>query len=785
MFFSVLPASSTLAADPSPSYFQYFPGSPFTLGRGFVQNDLNKQFVTQCVTGVPVDAVDSQGLQFSEFETYLVRDYSTLLDKMGFDIHVSAHSPTSSFDASYKDQRQRIEDRSSLTAVVQISGEYSPVVLKDARLAPEYSEMLQKGLIDNFITECGARVVNKERRGIRLNAIITISNTSNRVRQQIDASIGGSYGGGSLTAEAKATFNKEFEQAKRESRVSVKITAIGGQGTDAFEQMIAASIKDITSIDGVGQALATYAKTLTKQNAGVIGYWVADMPALAVAAKDPWIQEKQSQLERLANFYRTVRDKRDAIDRIVTKQDPRYAAYTPESLSKLAAQRDNADSLVMQILQIHGSCKASYENSFPTACAIPTAVKSGAADLASIPLIGPPQVDYALAVRVGPSPDQTTMADWSWADDRAVVRLLDRQPSRASLLDYGSTPSFFEDGFFRDVPSEVADAKHAILGVRVTSEYLEAVRVKFVADSGTFRTGYQENPYIMREFGKAVLDGYDLEGPAPRPFDAESRHSRFFVMQTASIVPPPPAPSSCKAGFFSNHPECLDYRQRYTGPLRWQLKAADHLYPWIDFSAVVQNWIADGQAYSGTGRLVMEAKDRFGGATTFNLIRFAWDLDQNLQIGRVKYSLSDGSREERWFVKNLGDVSLNFPVLVRKFRWAGEGKETSGSSAFPALTDKWSELTIKYCPSTATVQPQNPGQSSYLTTNVSTDRRTATAAYNWTEPPHKISLPIVGTTVLPTTPGPFVIDVALRSVVKVKETSFGFPDFFDTDDGCQ
>jgi hypothetical protein len=761
------------AADPSPDYFAYFPGSPFSLGHGFIQNNLNKQFVTQCVSATKADASpNTAGLMFSEVEVYLVKDYSSLLDKMGFDARVSAHSPTSGFDASYQEQRQRIEERNSLTAVVQIAGEYSAVVLENAKLLPNYSEMIDKGLVDEFVTECGARIVSKERRGVRLNAILSLSNVSSKSRQQIDASVGGTYGAASFTAEAKATFNKEFEEAKRDQRVSIKVKAIGGQGSDAFEQIISASIKDITSIDGIGEALAKYAKTLTKENAGVIGYFVADMPRLAVAVKDPWIQEKQVQLERLVSLYRMAKDKRDAVDAIVLKRDPRWVAYGQDGIASLQKQLSSAEALITQILRVHSSCKAAGEGSFTSACTLDNGVRSGVMMLQTVPLIGAPQVEYLLAVRTGPSADQTEMSDWKWADDRAVVRLLDHPPITSIELDYSNSPKAYRTGFFASVSKEVVDAKRAVLGVRVGSEYLEAVRAEFVADEGKFRSGYTEQPYVMRAFGVADLEDSALRGPVNGPGLSRGRRDRFFLMDLDNIVRPPEPPSAC-FGFLTNSiPECADYEKRYSGELDLALTLPDHVWPWVSFPAVVKGWISNGEARSGKGRLVLRAKDRFGGETVATLIRFEWEVDEALHLARVVYGFGDGTRREKWFIANLGEVSRDFPKLVRRFKWTGPRTEATDRSTFPAVQDKWNELVIKYCPSSATVIPKNAMQATRLTARVDTDRRTAAAVYVW---PPADGLGIAF---------PYEIDVTLRMLVKTKEQRLGEPDFYASDKGC-
>jgi len=229
LLLAVLFPKAAPAADPSPDYFAYYPGGPLHLGGGFIQNDLAKQFAETCVKGTPQDASPGTGAMYSVINVTLVKDYASLLEKMGLDAKVDVHTPTSSFSASFNDQRERVEDRKSITVVVQVAAEYSAKLYGNVELTPGPAQLLEQGLVDEFIERCGARIVTKERRGVMLSAVISLSEVSEKNRRLINASVGGGYGAGGFSASAKAAFNSELSKAHEHHTSDISYYGIGGQ----------------------------------------------------------------------------------------------------------------------------------------------------------------------------------------------------------------------------------------------------------------------------------------------------------------------------------------------------------------------------------------------------------------------------------------------------------------------------------------------------------------------------------------------------------------------------
>jgi len=505
------------------------------------------------------------------------------------------------------------------------------------------------------------------------------------------------------------------------------------------------------------------------------------MPGLAIAAKDPWVQEKQNRLKRWTELYRTVRERRDALDAISNGVDPRRDAYSADELANFKKMVVSADQLIDGILIRHGSCKKEVGDAMLSACAMDASMLAQTQALASLPLIGPPNAHFELAY--GVRPDDPALGNrWRFADAYSLESIFTMTVDTQSAVDYGPSPSAWREQFFKAIPREIDGAAFATLAVAVDSEHLDTVVFKFIADEASFASGFVEKEPLLAEYKAADLSDdkhslsqfVDWNAPSTVPAGLV-RHMFSLDTDVAGDRPwPPPQCVGQLPGKLTA--ECKEYAGRYSD---WHLLSGFDNYPWIYLAAVVKTWITTGGAHSGKGRLIVRATDRYGGQTELTILPFAWDTDEMLHIARVAYGVGQGSFQRVWYLANLGSVSTHFPRLVLTHEWSGAAERDghSYSDEIPLIKDKWSELYIKYCPSSIDLIEGDRALLSRWTSNprveIAPDRKSARGRFDVA--PMGLGRPHL----------PYRYRITTNAVVKVKERGVFAPDFFADDVGCR
>lgn len=746
--------SSPGVAD-SPNYFAYHPESPMQLGRGFVQNDLGKVFTEVCLEFERKPAYSGTGAEIATLSTSVVRDYASLLEKVGVDARVGVHFPMGGFDAKFQQNRQSFSATTNVTVVVQAHAEYGSVTIAP-KWKPEFRQLLDQGQVDVVLARCGARVPVTERRAVALNAIVTIFDVSTSTQSAIATSLSGSYGFGPVQAELSVALNKEMQEAKKSGRLALNVVARGGDPSELFSRTIEAAVKNAVSLDEIGAALASFANTLTVEKAAAVGFFVGDMPQIDVALKDPWNVEKQSRIAELAALYFTVRDKRTQIQGVVQRQDPRHAAYSEVEMAKLSAAVDGADSIIGKILNQHGACKAALPPAIDV-CQISTSIKKDVAGVLAVPLLLPPAGEFKAAWRTYDA-TRESFSDWTLFNPRqtkAILTSTQRAPDE-SLIDYDSLPN----GYLKDLKARVFGQKEDMdryaLGFMLTSEHLE--RVEIVARSD----GIAEHRSELWEPTKLDDNQFRPNSLLEAESDYAGGRRRYVVWMIYDLAKPPaPPPPGCSA-MTARRPECKRHMDRYLDPMNFEMG----FYPWIDFAAVAKVWLRTKP--QGTGRFMLRAHDAYAGERAFELIEFKWDRDDDLGIARVEYRVA-GGEPNVWFVPQLTDASDKFPVITPKYRLSYDNWRAGPPQAktFDAPQDKWGALSIKWCGGSASFA--DPASAQVYAVELTSDPRSLRAVITKRVPSGSTSV---------------AIDLALKAVAQTNRASAFGPGFYDSRSGC-
>jgi len=759
---------SIACAGDGPSDFGWYEGTPLHLGFGIIQNDLNKRFGEQCVDYREEPASQDVGAQITTFDAEVVKDYNSLLNKMGVDTAISVHSLTGGAEAAYREQRESFAEDSSINVLIRAKAVLPDRILKNATLRAPIKKLIDEKNLHDAIARCGSKFVNVEHRGLQLNVILTISNSTAKNRKAIDASLSGHYGSGALGGNAKIAFNSELVAAQKSGRVLIKVSTIGGDPGQLFKGQIEAALKDSPSVEDISKQLAVYAATLSLSMPGVTGYSVASFPEFDVALEDPWIQEKEDRLGRLAELYRSAADRRDALLAVVDDHgvDPRKAAYTETELMYLRQSKQKADDLVSKIIAVHSDCKASKPDQYLSVCTAPDDLVSAIAAIPKVSRLRGPLSELVVAVRTGKKNENSYLSPWGFAnvfDSSAIFEAANGISPKDEIIDFSLAPTWLEKGVFLSASQQVPNTQRIAYGISVTSEHLDSVQIDFIADEGEFRSGYLQKVYTAKHAMRANIDSYEFDpSMVMQDKDDWSEGRRRHVFWFASDLGDQSlAPKNC---FF--HRETLEC-QKWIVDHGDAIATRDKFLLWTQLSATILNWIENGQAYTGKGRMRILATDRYGGEQSLDILSFQWDVDTSLGIAQVKYSFAGSDKVQRWYITGLNSASKKFPIVFISYKWAVPAT-TGSSSEIQEWHDKWNELAIKYCSASIKLLDIPPQWVSFVKSEASTDWRVVKVSFS------------AGVVTLPDTKW----SIDLSGVVAVKNPGLFGSDFYSSSEGC-
>jgi hypothetical protein len=649
----VLVIQGVEAADQSPNYLQRHPESALRLGKGFKQNDLTFVPESDCLSFT--EQTRPEGADQIQLRTTVVSNYESLLDTMGFSAEASFHNPVSNFDARYSEERKRTSDTRNVTIVVSASAEYAHIIAKDPDLKPEFKDLLTAGRIDEFLTKCGARYPASERRGVSVNAVITILEASQELRQKTSGSISGGYGSGAISASAKAAFDKEIQTATSSNRYEVSVFGRGGDASVLFDQLMRAAIKSKASIDDIGAALAAYADTLDQKNAITLGFFLADMPGVSTALSDPWSLEKQRLLQSLTRQYKTLADRRGILEALIGRTDPRAARYSLNDHKNFIKQRDELDAAIARVLAWHSGCKKELAPILDSCRGSSPEVQAALAIVVPAAIV-PPRARFLVATA-----EEGQYSLLSEIESDAIFRS-PIAANRPRGIDF----EFADHGvrWAERVSGSGAKGTSAAMVLLVEAAELESLEV--------FATPTKEDDKLSVGFSASAWARGTFQptmsvGPQWGTEAAEAK--KLLVLSVASLSPT----SSASAAL----------------PV--------HISVVGEMVRAVKKWIQEGTT-AGTGKLTLRAYDTFGGGTEFQLLNWAWDYEKTLGIAQVSYRFGTGEPEDIGYIVGLSEASKRFPTLDYHDQLSGEipgpGRVTH---PFPTVVARWPEMVIKAC----------------------------------------------------------------------------------------
>lgn len=327
--------------------FQYHPDLHLQLGAGLYSAFPLISVPERCFESSEERSVDLQGNGVVEarFEMEEIDSRNALHQKLNYSVNISAHLRfLSGLKTSIESDLSREYEfgNDSLLIMVRAQSDFGRFELKQLKLQQEYKDLLLNGKDEEFIKRCGTDYVAALRRGNLVVALISIRNIRNITKEQLGAKFGLSGNIGIVQPEVGFNVKDFSETLSRYGTVTVNFFAIGGNGLQSLGSLLAGTSSELNSLATIKMAMESYMKTMAREAAPPMRYYIKRFPGLTVP------NEFRSIDGELVSLYNELTDTEATMHRI--KMILKHQTYHPPEVVNYYQEQLRALQLRLYIL---------------------------------------------------------------------------------------------------------------------------------------------------------------------------------------------------------------------------------------------------------------------------------------------------------------------------------------------------------------------------------------------------------------------------------------------------
>ena len=356
----VIVASESPAWGQSPTYYDFYPKTVLTLGRGFdpTKLDVPKQ---PCVVfkEKPLD----RGALTTVSEISLVQSMNELRTALHLDMEAEAQFLSFKGSSHYSVDASYTFVQTNATLVLYFATEFPRMGVESAVLTPAAQALIDAKNYADFATTCGTEMVLIERRGASVAVVLTIQNVDTGVKAKLRTVLSAGADLKFISGSAKAELTAEIDSASREGRLNFRLVASGGEGFGELGDVLS-SLRGSTSdvLAQMSKALEKYLSTFKDANAAPLGFHVGPMLGHTQKYGDLWGDEKRYRLLSLVDNYRRYNAIRDDVTKLLAGGDPRDELLVPKQKDQLRALLASTSKFMATVATIHGRCKIATQD---------------------------------------------------------------------------------------------------------------------------------------------------------------------------------------------------------------------------------------------------------------------------------------------------------------------------------------------------------------------------------------------------------------------------------------
>ena len=313
--------------------YGYIPGASIRLGGGF--NIITPEKVypacvkadVECQTGVKgsISCVAPKGAKpaaqlpaaFAPATTFSIREIRSKYDYFReLNITASASGSYGMFSggASFSYHSLDDIDEDSISWAVTAKSEFGAFALAEPSVDEKIAGMNAGKVIDT----CGPQYIAEVDRGVMASVLYTFHSRDERKLREISASLSAGFGTGAFSLGVAGSFSEIVDTFRSHGQVSIRVFAIGGEGTSALSELIEANPTDL---DRVKQLLAGYVKNQDLDHSAILAFRTSSIGKLIKRPEiDPDYSSYLYFLERINEYRLNLEDLSDRVDELVYNQ---------------------------------------------------------------------------------------------------------------------------------------------------------------------------------------------------------------------------------------------------------------------------------------------------------------------------------------------------------------------------------------------------------------------------------------------------------------------------------
>lgn len=344
--------------------YLYNPMESFYLGRGFSKQDYSKSFYLEAIK-YKVDTQTNNATNYF-LNSEIIFDEKTLRDKLHFDTKIQSKSLKYKASAKFNLDIEKNFNFNSLNILFEASSEFGKLYISEISLKQEAALLLNDPSDPSrkkFTEKYGTGFMSEQRRGVYIYAMISISNISSDLRNQISFSASGSLKTSAVNASAKININKEIYEANKTNRISIKVWGSGGEGISLLANVFQNLSSNTNNIDSIKSALATYIRTLDYTKSVPIGFKGASYDLFGIEYKDLWTEENEERIATLFDQYHKFESINKSIKELLNSENEYKKMLLSDSqISELKKQQKKVTKYMSVLAELHKKTVANPDN---------------------------------------------------------------------------------------------------------------------------------------------------------------------------------------------------------------------------------------------------------------------------------------------------------------------------------------------------------------------------------------------------------------------------------------